>query len=78
MSRKKLFIILGSIVAVIAVLIILKKSGKIGDNDDSKIVEVSKAETMTIIETVSATGKFWSFNVSTYCSANSYSTFIDT
>ena len=57
MSRKKLFIILGSVVAVIALLIILKKSGKIGSNDDSKIVEVSKAETMTIIETVSATGK---------------------
>ena len=57
MSRKKLFIILGSVVAVVALLIILKKSGKIGNNDDSKIVEVSKAETMTIIETVSATGK---------------------
>lgn len=57
MSRKKLFIILGSVVAVIVLLIILKKSGKIGNNDDSKIVEVSKAETMTIIETVSATGK---------------------
>lgn len=42
---------------MIVLLIILKKSGKIGNNDDSKIVEVSKAETMTIIETVSATGK---------------------
>ena len=57
MSRKKLFIILGSVVAVIALLIVLKKSGKIGNSDDGKVVEVSKAETMTIVETVSATGK---------------------
>src|SRR3990167_10022910 len=57
MSRKKLFIILGSVVAVVALLIVLKKSGKIGNNDDGKVVEVSKAETMTIVETVSATGK---------------------
>ena len=45
MSRKKLFIILGSVVAVIALLIILKKSGKIGNNDEGKVVEVSKLET---------------------------------
>ena len=57
MSRKKLFIILGSVVGVIALLIVLKKSGTIGNSDNSKVVEVAKAETMTIIETVSATGK---------------------
>lgn len=57
MSRKKLFIILGSVVALITLLIVLKKNGTIGNNDESKIVEVKKAEEMTIIETVSATGK---------------------
>ncbi|SEQ14265.1 efflux RND transporter periplasmic adaptor subunit [Flavobacterium urocaniciphilum] len=57
MSRKKLFIILGSVVGLITILIVLKKNGAIGNNDESKIVEVKKAEEMTIIETVSATGK---------------------
>lgn len=57
MSKKKVYIILGSVVVLIAVLIGLKKSGKIGNNDDAKIVEVANANEMTIIETVSATGK---------------------
>lgn len=57
MSKKKLYIILGSVVVLIAVLIGLKKAGKIGNNDDAKVVEVANANEMTIIETVSATGK---------------------
>lgn len=57
MSKKKLFIIGGSVVGLIVLLIGLKKGGVIGNNDDSKVVETAKVETMTIIETVSATGK---------------------
>ncbi|CCG52363.1 Probable membrane fusion efflux protein [Flavobacterium indicum GPTSA100-9 = DSM 17447] len=57
MSKKKLFIIGGSVVGLIVLLIGLKKGGVIGNNDDSKVVETAKVETMTIVETVSATGK---------------------
>lgn len=57
MSKKKLFIIGGSILALIVLLIGLKKGGVIGNNDESKVVETAKVESMTIVETVSATGK---------------------
>lgn len=57
MSKKRIFILLGIVVALIVLLVWLKKSGAIGNNDDSKTVEVSKVATKTIIETVSATGK---------------------
>jgi HlyD family secretion protein len=39
------------------VLVTLKSKGIIGGNDDSKQVETSKVDEITIIETVSATGK---------------------
>ncbi|MEZ4854047.1 efflux RND transporter periplasmic adaptor subunit [Flavobacterium sp.] len=57
MSKKRIVIVLGSIVALIAVLIWLKKSGTIGNNVESKKVEIAKVTTQTIVETVSATGK---------------------
>src|SRR5574343_52667 len=57
MSKKKLFIIGGSVVGLIVLLIGLKKGGVIGNNDESKVVETAKVESMTIVETVSATGK---------------------
>jgi HlyD family secretion protein len=53
MSKKTIFILLGIIVAVVAGIMIFGKGG----NDDTKIVEVAKANKMTIVETVSATGK---------------------
>ncbi|WP_338377664.1 efflux RND transporter periplasmic adaptor subunit [uncultured Flavobacterium sp.] len=53
MSKKTIFIVLGIIVAVVAGIMIFGKGG----NDDTKIVEVAKANKMTIVETVSATGK---------------------
>jgi HlyD family secretion protein len=57
MSRKSIYILVGVVAVVLIALIGLKKSGKIGNSDDGKIVEVANAEEMTIIETVSATGK---------------------
>ena len=57
MSKKTLYILAGSAIGLILLLIVLKKTGAIGNNDDSKIVELSKVAQTTIIETVSATGK---------------------
>ena len=57
MSKKKIYILVGVVVTLIIVLITLKSKGIIGGNDDSKQVETSKVDEITIIETVSATGK---------------------
>ena len=57
MSKKKIYILVGVVVTLIIVLVTLKSKGSIGGNDDSKQVETSKVDEITIIETVSATGK---------------------
>jgi HlyD family secretion protein len=57
MSKKKIYILLSVLVAIAVLLVVLKSKGVIGNNDDSKEVEVAKANEITIIETVSATGK---------------------
>lgn len=57
MSKKTIFILLGSAIGLILLLVGLKKGGIIGNNDESKIVELSKVTQTTIVETVSATGK---------------------
>jgi HlyD family secretion protein len=57
MSKKKVYIIIGIIVALIIVLIALSKAGVLGSNDKSIEVETAKANQITIVETVSATGK---------------------
>lgn len=57
MSKKKIIILSSVALVAIFTLIVLKKKGVIGSNDDSKVVEIAKVESMTIIETVSATGK---------------------
>ncbi|CAN1573574.1 AcrA Membrane-fusion protein [Flavobacteriaceae bacterium] len=57
MSKKTIYILLGSSVAIIAVLIGLSKSGVIGNKDKGKEIEIANVETGTIVETVSATGK---------------------
>ena len=57
MSKKKIIILSSVAFVAIFTLIVLKKKGVIGSNDDSKVVETAKVESMTIIETVSATGK---------------------
>ena len=57
MSKKKIIILSSVALVAIFTLIVLKKKGVIGSNDDSKVVETAKVESMTIVETVSATGK---------------------
>lgn len=57
MSKKAIYILAGSAVGIILLLIGLKKGGVIGNTDDSKIVELAKVAQTTIVETVSATGK---------------------
>jgi HlyD family secretion protein len=57
MSKKRIYWIVGIIIALLAVLIILKKNGTIGGDDGVVEVETAKADEITIVETVSATGK---------------------
>jgi HlyD family secretion protein len=57
MSKKKIYILLSVLVAVVVLLVVLKSKGVVGNNDDSKEIEVAKANEITIVETVSATGK---------------------
>ncbi|MEO0045168.1 MAG: Macrolide export protein MacA [Bacteroidota bacterium] len=57
MSKKKLYWLGGIIVLLLAVLVVLKKQGVIGAEDNITEVETAKADEITIIETVSATGK---------------------
>jgi len=57
MSKKKIYIVLSVIAFVIVLLIVMKSKGVFGNNDDSKEVEIAKANEITIVETVSATGK---------------------
>ena len=57
MSKKKIFILVVVVVVLIIGLVVLKKTGVIKGNDNSIEVETAKADEITIIETVSATGK---------------------
>ncbi|MBS7787233.1 efflux RND transporter periplasmic adaptor subunit [Flavobacterium sp. CYK-55] len=57
MSKKKLYYFIGGAILLVIVLLILNKKGIIGNQDHSIEVETAKAAEMTIIETVSATGK---------------------
>jgi len=57
MSKKTIYILLGAAIVIIALLIGLSKAGVIGNKDKGKEVEITNAETGTIVETVSATGK---------------------
>lgn len=57
MSKKTIYYLIGGAVLLIGVLLVLAKQGVIGNKDNSIEVEIAEAETMTITETVSATGK---------------------
>jgi HlyD family secretion protein len=57
MSKKKLYWIVGIVAVLLMVGIVLKKKGIIGSNDDVVEIESAIVDEITIIETVSATGK---------------------
>jgi HlyD family secretion protein len=57
MSKKTIYILIGAAVAIIALLIVLSKTGVIGSKDKGKSVEIATVNNTTIVETVSATGK---------------------
>ncbi|HBI01365.1 MAG TPA: efflux RND transporter periplasmic adaptor subunit [Flavobacterium sp.] len=57
MSKKVIYTFLGIAVGLIILLIVLSKTGVIGNKNKGKEVETAAVNEMTIIETVSATGK---------------------
>ena len=57
MSKKTIYLLIGGAVALIALLIVLSKTGVIGNKDKGKSVEIATVAATTIVETVSATGK---------------------
>jgi HlyD family secretion protein len=57
MSKKRIYWIIGIVAALLIVLVTLKKKGVIGNSDDSIEIETAAANEITIVETVSATGK---------------------
>ncbi|RTY90015.1 efflux RND transporter periplasmic adaptor subunit [Flavobacterium sp. GT3R68] len=57
MSKKTIYILLGVAVVLIVALLVLSKTGVIGNKKDGTEVEIAKVDEITIVETVSATGK---------------------
>lgn len=57
MSKKNIYILIAVFVVVIGVLLYLGKKGILGNKTDAKEIEIAKIVPMTIVETVSATGK---------------------
>lgn len=57
MSKKSIYTILGIIIAVVVLLVVLSKKGIIGNRDKGVEVETAAVSQITIVETVSATGK---------------------
>ncbi|MFV8268615.1 efflux RND transporter periplasmic adaptor subunit [Flavobacterium sp. GT2N3] len=57
MSKKTIYILVGGAIIIIVALIALSKSGVIGNKDKGTEVEIARVNPITIIETVSATGK---------------------
>lgn len=57
MSKKVIYTFLGIAVGLIILLVALSKSGVIGNKNKGKEVETAAVNEMTIVETVSATGK---------------------
>ena len=57
MSKKTIYILLGSAVTLIVALLVLSKTGVIGKKDKGAEVEIATVNEITVVETVSATGK---------------------
>jgi HlyD family secretion protein len=57
MSKKTTYYLIGAAIILVGVLLVLSKKGIIGNKDTGIEIEIAKTDTMTIVETVSATGK---------------------
>lgn len=57
MSKKTIYYLLGAVALVVVLLVVLKQTGSIGNNDKGKEVETAVIKEITLTETVSATGK---------------------
>ncbi len=57
MSKKTIYILSGAAVLTVVVLLTLSKKGYIGNKDNGTEIEIAKVDEITIVETVSATGK---------------------
>ena len=57
MSKKNIYIIIAVAAVLVIALLVLSKKGMLGNKDKGTEVEVAKADEITIVETVSATGK---------------------
>lgn len=57
MSKSKIYWISGIAIVLIAVLLVLAKNGVIGKKEEGIEIETAEADEITIVETVSATGK---------------------
>ena len=57
MSKKKIYWLIGGAIVLIVVLIALSKAGVLGNKEKGIEVETASVDQITIVETVSATGK---------------------
>jgi HlyD family secretion protein len=57
MTKKKTYLLLGGVIAVIILLLVLSKAGVFGNKNKGKEVEIALIDQRTIVETVSGTGK---------------------
>jgi HlyD family secretion protein len=57
MSKKTIYLLIGGAIAITVLLIVLSKTGVIGNKDKGTPVEIVNVNATTIVETVSATGK---------------------
>jgi HlyD family secretion protein len=57
MSKKKIYWLVAIVLVLVVVLLILSKNGIIGNKDEGVEIETAAADEITIVETVSATGK---------------------
>lgn len=57
MSKKNIYILITVVVIILGLGFVLWKKGVFGNKDEAKEIEIAKIVQMTIVETVSATGK---------------------
>ncbi len=57
MSKRTIYFLIGGVALLIILLVVLKKTGAIGNKDEGKEVETAIVKQVTLTETVSATGK---------------------